>query len=581
MENQIKLIAAALTVAGVVVHARAPQSPVPPQPAPLVFQHTAGLVGTVVRRDKNTPIAGARIVAARVGGPVAEYRTATTDDAGRFGWRDLAAGSYRVYAEHENYLRAEYGGRLVSAAGVPVSVLDGQTGPPIVIAMTPPGVIAGRVLDRGRPARRIVVRALRTYFNDGLRGLSVAAWAQTDDRGEFRIFDLVPGSYVVSAAPFGRARIAGDTLETPVIPSSANGNTRQTVVPLSPETLDSTALDDAVYPTVFHPGTTDITAALPIEVRAGDTVSGITLSIARARPFRVTGRVESVLGATGARRVRVWVYELRNGSQVNLASVESTDGAFVLTGIPPGRYMLTAQTVQTQANQARMAASTPVEVVDRDLENIALTLVGGVTVTGKMTVDGRAPGAADGTVGVQLIAMQGNSGGVALRLQPDGTFALADLIPGEYRLRILSGAGHPMWVKAAHFGAEDVTNGTLKVDAELHGRELEIALGSNMAVVDVTVQEADGRPAAGVLVVAVPDAARRNRSSLFKSGTTDAQGRLRLADLAPGEYRLFATGDIEAGAWQDPDVLRRYEARGQTLRIAEGTTQAIALRTLR
>jgi len=575
MESQIRLVAAALAVAGVVIHARAPQSPAPPQPAPLVFQHTAGLVGTVVRRDQNTPIAGARIVAARVGGPIAEYRTATTDDAGGFGWRDLAAGSYRVYAEHENYLRAEYGGRLVAAAGVPVSVLDGQTGPPIVIAVASPGVIAGRVLDRGRPARRVVVRALKTYFNDGLRGLSVAAWAQTDDRGEFRVFGLFPGSYVVSAAPFGRARIAGDTLETPVIPSSANGNRRQTVVLLSPETLDPAALDDALYVTVFHPGTTEIARAVPIEVRAGDVVSGITLSLARARPFKVTGRVEG-----GPRRIRVAVAEFQNGSPVNLATVETTDGAFALTGVPPGRYILTAQTVATQANPARMAASTPVEVIDRDLENIALTLVAGVTVKGRMTVDGRAPAATDGTVGVQLIAVQGNGGGVALRLEPDGTFALADLIPGDYRLRVLT-AGRAMWVKAVRFGAEDVTESTLKVDSELHGRELEVALGTNVAAVDVTVQEADGRPAGGVLVVAVPDAARRNRSSLFKSGTTDAQGRLRLADLAPGEYRLFATGDIEAGAWQDPDVLRRYEARGQVLRIAEGTTQAVVLRTLR
>ena len=63
-----------------------------------------------------------------------------------------------------------------------------QTAPPIVVPMTAPGAIAGRVLDKGRPARRIWLRALKASYIDGRRSMRVITFAQSDDRGEFRLF---------------------------------------------------------------------------------------------------------------------------------------------------------------------------------------------------------------------------------------------------------------------------------------------------------------------------------------------------------------------------------------------------------
>jgi len=81
--------------------------------------------------------------------------------------------------------------------------------------------------------------------------------------------------------------------------------------------------------------------------------------------------------------------------------------------------------------------------------------------------------------------------------------------------------------------------------------------------------------------VAVPDAARRGRSANFRSASTDAQGRVQLADLAPGEYRLFATTDIPLSDWQDPDVLRRFETRGELVRLGEAGTASVVITVLR
>jgi len=79
----------------------------------------------------------------------------------------------------------------------------------------------------------------------------------------------------------------------------------------------------------------------------------------------------------------------------------------------------------------------------------------------------------------------------------------------------------------------------------------------------------------------VPDQKRRERSILFKTATSDAQGRVRLEDVAPGEYRLFATVDIEASAWQDPSVIRRLEARGEIVRLVERGSASVTLRLVK
>jgi hypothetical protein len=75
----------------------------------------------------------------------------------------------------------------------------------------------------------------------------------------------------------------------------------------------------------------------------------------------------------------------------------------------------------------------------------------------------------------------------------------------------------------------------------------------------------------------VPAAPRRDRSDLFVSGTADVDGRVHLTGLTPGDYRAFASIEIEAAAWQDPNVLRPREARGTAVRLTEGGTETITL----
>lgn len=539
------------------------------QPRPAVLQ------GRVVRLGAGTGVAHARVVAAKVGGSQADYRTMVTDDAGRFAFRDVTPGTYRAYATHAGYLQGEYGRRPAGTSGLSVVLGEGQTSPDILIAMTPTGAIAGRVLDRGKPVRNAWVRALKPRYFDGERSLGVVEWARTDDRGEYRLFDLAPGLYLVSAIPLERPSLEGDILVMPAVATNANNNQRDRRSTATLEALPAAALERGVHPAVYHPGTTDPAAAQPVEVRAGQTAPGVDFTIVTASTFHVRGQVVVVGAGSPSPDVNVGARAVEAGTALPIPGVRVTDGSFDLPRVPPGRYYLSAQTTVPPGPLMRNAMQ--IEVVDRDLDGVTLTLQAGVTLTGRLSSEGPESAPAVAGTSVQLRGDRGLASYSAIRFQSDGTFTIDNVAPGDYRFRVMRGP-RPPWVKSARFGGEDVLTAPIRVDGQLKGRVLEVVLSLNTATLDARVVDGSQRPVSGVLVIAVPDAARRNQSQAYRSATTDADGRVRIDGVTPGEYTLFATESIEADDWQDPAVLQRYERRGTVVRCRAGATATITLR---
>jgi hypothetical protein len=439
--------------------------------------------------------------------------------------------------------------------------------------MTPTGAIAGRVFDeRGRPVRNAWVRAIKPRYTDGERSLSVAEWAETDDRGEYRLFGLSPGAYFVVAVPPERPRIEGDELVVPVMPSTANLNQGASRLPLAKVTVPVAAFDARVRPPVYHPGTFDSAAALPIDVRAGEATTGIDLAIAVARTFHVRGQVSAV-GAGPSPALIVGMYSADGGTFFRIPRPRLDAGAFDFTGIPPGRYRLAVQTTVPPGPLLR--DSIPVHVIDRDVEGLSVTLRPGVTVNGRVSIAQRPPSPSEMPQSVQLAGSAGSHG--TIRFEPDGTFKIENVTPRDYRLRVFLRPRNP-WIKSARFGEDDVLNAPIRIGGDLQGRELEIVLGESTQTIDAQVLDADRKPVSGVLVIAVPDAERRNQSRAYRSATTGGDGRARIEGLSPGDYTLFASETIEAGDWQDPAVLQRQESRGTAVTVREGETKTVSLR---
>jgi hypothetical protein len=229
-----------------------------------------GVVDDAVTRQ---PVADARVLLARVDGPLTSSIASVADDRGRFAIRDVPAGTYRVFATRDGYLRRE--------ASAPVSIAAGQAIPAISMSLTPTAVISGRVVSEfGDPVPNAYVRASM---------LRVIAETKTNDLGEYRLFDLGPGAYLISAERYTAPYIENERYMTPTPPCPDCQGEGRFLASLSQvfssgAFIDPRALAGEASRVVFYPGTTDRSAASPIEVRTGAEISGIDLRLSAKAP---------------------------------------------------------------------------------------------------------------------------------------------------------------------------------------------------------------------------------------------------------------------------------------------------------
>src|SRR5688572_29007760 len=205
-------LALLLSAAGPV---QVPVAPPPSPPIPVriggpIPQTGDGLVeGVVNRLNGGTALNG--VLVSLLGPPdktgALSELTSTTDGTGRFVFRYLPVGRYTVRATRDGYFLSRPAGM---ADPFQVNVGPGATVAMVSLSMVQGGTISGRVLDpMGRPAPVSAVTAVRRFYEDGRPLLRVIRSTTSNDRGEFRIFWLEPGEYLVMAEknlPTGLAR---------------------------------------------------------------------------------------------------------------------------------------------------------------------------------------------------------------------------------------------------------------------------------------------------------------------------------------------------------------------------------------
>jgi hypothetical protein len=247
------------------------------------------IIGRVLIRGDNTPVAGARVMLMPVRRPPAPGtptlsvtigpptgppppRLASAD--GWYAFDRIAPGEYRVSAQKTGLAEGPQMGQqqtaIVVEAGQAVECPD--------IYLDRGGAIAGRILDsNGEPLVDVRVTAMapppippqvlaRGYRPPTNRPLMPSGHsAQTNDLGEFRVFGLLPGEYAVAA----------NGQQNPFLAAST-----------SPTTLTTT----------YFPGVTDQASAQRVSVAAGQTTSGIEIRMATAAAFLVSGIVVDTEG---------------------------------------------------------------------------------------------------------------------------------------------------------------------------------------------------------------------------------------------------------------------------------------------
>jgi hypothetical protein len=525
------------------------QPPAPPETKP---EDLCTVEGQVTNQATGAPIRKAEIMLHGTERPTAGAMpatySATADAGGNFIIKDVEPGKYRLSAQHSGFVSLQYGARGNNRGGTTLTLGTGQRLKDLSLRMAPQAVITGRVVDeKNEPVASASVSTMRYSYMMGKKQLMQMGGGVTNDLGEYRIYGLAPGRYYLAAKELR------DDWEA---------------------TVDASATPQVDgYVNTYYPATTDPTAAMLIDVGPGVQLRGVNITLAKARTFRVRGRVEG--------RHDSYVSFMARGQARWMAmdSVEhATDqkGNFEIEGVLPGAYTLSAT---VWSDQKAMSARQDVDVGENDVDNIVLVLAGGSPLSGRVAVESGTPPNLDSvTVFLQPQDQTRQMSGSLYDHLHDGAFTMTDVPPENYRLRVM-GLPDGYWVKSIRMGDQEAKETGLDLTRG-PGDTVTVTIAPNAPQIDGAVMNDKQQPAAGVTVVLVPEPKLRENQDAYKTATSDQNGRFSLKNLDPGDYKLFAWEEVEYGAYMDPDFLRPLEDRGQSISIQEGSHESVQLNAI-
>ena len=609
---------------------------------------TVSLQGIVVRDGTGDPLTKARVELR--GGLLSEPTTTTTETDGRFYFHNLSPGAYEVSVRRVGFAPAEVGQKWPGGPGVPVQLRAGQPTPDLTVRMVAAAAISGRVSDsNGQPLANAQVQALKSTFQGELRILIPVQQVRTNVTGDFRLYGLPAGRYFVNVivpgysansqllinnggrtdqnAPYQMSSQARQILGQSAITASVNPGNQ--LNPLNPA---GNAPPQDVGP-IYFPSTPYIQSASPIDLRPGAEYKGVDTQMMPIRRYTVCGvvrgipapasrvqnnpggpipppppaprglpananaavanapspndpcgiRTTAIQDPVGTVQLAPLDVELRQalnatGNRYN-AVVDGVTGQFVIRNVLPGLYNLATFI-------SNMDAATSVDVRNRDVENVTLSLAPGFPLPTRITMEGAAPDTPLPGGMTMLIGSSPPTQGTSPNqpVDPSGSFSIPNVGTDDTRVYVLPMLSTPVaampnipeslqgvYVKSAKLGGVDVLNTGFRFSGE-PDKVLEILLARNAGSLVGRVEDERQQPSSGVFVTLIPDisTARLYRTDMYKTTSTDAEGRFEIKNLPPGDYKIFALEGFEKDAWVDPEFFKPYEERGVSLKIGEG-----------
>lgn len=534
---------------------------------PRTVSGTASISGHVVTGDTGRPLARARVTATAP--ELSDGSLSTlTDPAGAYVLADLPPGTYFVTAGKSGFLSMAHGAQRPQRAGRRIVLAQGQHARDVDIRVLRGSVVTGRVYDdNGEPIVRAIVQAMRYQYVQGEPRLAANGASQSDDRGQYRIYGLAPGNYIVTAA----ARMEP-------LPDRA-------VRVSDPTTAQS-------YAPTYYPGVTSPADAVPISLGLEQEQPNIDFVLQTVATARVSGTVVGDAAAVAGAAVILAVDDPRGVSAGSTygGRVQS-DGSFTVTGVPPGRYIAIARSTMGGGAMERRGGFGPggraaltgvqqVSVGGEDVSGVTVPLSSGGTITGSVTFESAQGQRADvsklrvSTVPPFALPFVGSE---TAAIQPDGSFTITNVVAGSHGVRVNTPPGWTL--KGIFLDGRDVADQLLDVKAGQSVNGLQVVLTDRITTVTATVAGSPGDSVADGFAVAFTTdrAAWRPRSRGIQGVRPDDKGLCTFTGLPPGDYYLALVGDLEPGSWYDPVLLEELSKTATRVTAEEGETKAVTI----
>ncbi|MEP7271183.1 MAG: carboxypeptidase-like regulatory domain-containing protein [Acidobacteriota bacterium] len=499
---------------------------------------TGSISGRVLVQGKGVP--GVRLALYRGAFDPKVPREARTesDMEGRYKYNGLPPGSYKL---------GPLGGPYVWSTEATVTLAEGENATSVDLTLQPGGVITGKVTDPdNKPMVGRYVRLNDADVPDGmsLMHLSTAIGGETDDRGIYRYYGVLPGRY----------RVSCDGREVPSRPGVAGKH----------------------YSRTFHPEVTDLASATIIEVGEGTEHLNVDIRLSAAtKSYSIAGRVVDADTGEPISNISVLAALPRPngiGAEKGGESISGLRGEFELQGLRPGQWQLLADSGYRHPPDGPSGFSEPlnVELREEDSTGVEVRFKSGGSITGVAVIEGDTRALDLSDLRAEVVVQHDGINSVMppsfrpVKIQPDGRFRVDGLRPGLATFIEVREPGIPRirLVRIEHNGQLMPKGIELKSGESPSGVRLVFAYAT--ASVEGQVLTDGGTLPLGTNLNVYAVALGANVT--YSSGQTDPRGKFSIEGLAPGQYELTAyptTNRVQGTAVKQTVVL----GNGETLKV--------------
>jgi hypothetical protein len=539
--------------------------------APSAARPSFRITGTVVSALTAQPLAHAEVEIGLAMKSETVQSLVTTDD-GRFQFDGLLPGKYWLRAARNGFSLQGFDEHEGYFTGIVVG--PGLLSEDLIFRLRPDASISGMITDeQNEPVRDAQVMLFRSGIENGRRATTLQGQVGSNDQGRYRFSHLSPGTYfvAVSARPWyaqglerrgRRFRGGARGLQPP--------EGEADVIPPNP------ALDVA-YPLTLYSGTTDVSSATPIILKAGDRASAdVALTAVRALTLRIHDPSVSPGQPFGA-NLEQHVFEDR-AIPVPQDNVQIDKGQMVISGLPPGEFVVNVQSfgkdnINSNDKDPNKDARSWRQVVSLSSDTDITTPAAGASapITGVVTLGGMPPGR---RAYIQLNnRASGNNLGAEVSAKGEFEIPSSEVRPGTYQISVVN-------------LPDSIVAGVTASGAKVLGQSVVIT-GAGPVRLTVTMSEGlatltgvamkDEKTWAGAMIVLVPQNPENN-TALFRRDQSDSDGSFNLRQVLPGKYTALA---IENGwdlEWANPSILKPYMKDGQAVEISAGRKYEVKLK---
>jgi hypothetical protein len=534
----------------------------------------AGVISGSVTSSSGDLPANTTVYASPLGANVPPQNAVINTD-GAFRIENLEVGVYRVWAAAPGFV-VDPQNITTESRGIY------HTGDSVTLTLRKGGVITGRVLKSNDvPVVAAPVRAFRVRDENGkpTEGSSALAERMTDDRGVYRMYGLLPGTYIVSAGGmtrfFGGSGTTAHDHDVPTFAPSATRDTAQEVVVRSGD---------------------EATADIQYRGEPGHAISGTVVGGAAAQAGMSSG------GSVNLTDVKTRTMLM--GSQASAFN----DYVFVFYGLPDGEYELVAQQV-SQARDFRASEPKRIKIQGADVTGVNLTVAPLPAITGRVILDSSSPADCvkrratafqETLVSVRRQKRPAKSGASEEALAdavplssleqiaeavPDakGDFTLRNLRAGTYRVNVhLPGAA--WYLRSVTLGATTkgadwkVISDGVSVKQSVSGLTVTISEGAAGVRGRLTIAEGQRLPERTIVYLVPAEKENATNPLRYFEGRAESDGTFRLRNVVPGDYLIHARA-AEADTPRIISIREDPELRTAVTREAEKAKQSVTLKS--